>query len=371
MKYLFFTFSFLIFTFGNAQITLIPDPNFEQALIDLGIDTDGVINGQLLTSDAQNATSIFADDYGISDLTGIEDFTSLEEIDIYQNEVSILDFSNNPNLKFVDASFNPISSVNFTQNGLLENFYIGNTGLDPNPPIAIVSEIDVSNNPNLIEFSCVDCPNLTTIDVSNNPNLQYFNFAYCNVSEIDVSQNPLLLGFAASLPFNPIGSNPNLTSLDFSNNPNLEILIVYGTNIESPNVKNGNNGNFINFDARLTQNLSCIEVDNPEAANNNQAPYNSWQVDPQTNYAIDCQLSINDNEIEASFYIYPNPATSVLNIKSSKPLDKVAFFDVTGQLISKHIEGSNKISLNHLTSGLYIVEIVSNDFTFFTKIIKK
>ena len=32
-----------VFTF--AQTTAIPDPNFEQALIDLGIDSDATING--------------------------------------------------------------------------------------------------------------------------------------------------------------------------------------------------------------------------------------------------------------------------------------------------------------------------------------
>jgi hypothetical protein len=31
-----------------AQTTAIPDAAFEQALIDLGIDSDGVINGQVL-----------------------------------------------------------------------------------------------------------------------------------------------------------------------------------------------------------------------------------------------------------------------------------------------------------------------------------
>ena len=36
----------------QAQITLIPDPYFEVKLISLGIDSDGVINGQILSSDA-------------------------------------------------------------------------------------------------------------------------------------------------------------------------------------------------------------------------------------------------------------------------------------------------------------------------------
>ena len=34
-----------------CEYTYVPDDNFEQALIDSGIDTDGMINDQVLTTD--------------------------------------------------------------------------------------------------------------------------------------------------------------------------------------------------------------------------------------------------------------------------------------------------------------------------------
>ncbi|SEI00636.1 hypothetical protein SAMN02927937_02688, partial [Paenimyroides aquimaris] len=37
----------------RAQVTLIPDATFEQLLVNMNIDSDGIINGQILTSDAQ------------------------------------------------------------------------------------------------------------------------------------------------------------------------------------------------------------------------------------------------------------------------------------------------------------------------------
>lgn len=37
----------------SAQLTEIPDPVFEEALITFGIDSDGIINGQGLTSDLE------------------------------------------------------------------------------------------------------------------------------------------------------------------------------------------------------------------------------------------------------------------------------------------------------------------------------
>lgn len=56
MKKLILTLLSLVPFITKAQVTLIPDPVFEQLLINLNIDSDGIVNGQLLTSDAQNIT---------------------------------------------------------------------------------------------------------------------------------------------------------------------------------------------------------------------------------------------------------------------------------------------------------------------------
>jgi len=57
------TILYILFFIGigyntTAQITLIPDPKFEQFLIDKGIDSDGIINGQILTADALSVTKM-------------------------------------------------------------------------------------------------------------------------------------------------------------------------------------------------------------------------------------------------------------------------------------------------------------------------
>ena len=57
--------------FINAQV-MLPDSNFEQRLIDLNIDSDGVVNGQLLTSDALAATDLNLSFGNIGNLIGIE-----------------------------------------------------------------------------------------------------------------------------------------------------------------------------------------------------------------------------------------------------------------------------------------------------------
>ena len=55
----------------------MPDANFEQALFDLGYDN--LIDGYLSNSIISEIVSLDIHYKSISDLTGIEDFTSLEE----------------------------------------------------------------------------------------------------------------------------------------------------------------------------------------------------------------------------------------------------------------------------------------------------
>ncbi len=91
-------FVFLLWFFPNAlmaQTTSIPDPNFEQALIDLGIDSDGTVNGEVLTSDIYTIPSLIIKHKNISDLTGIEDFAALENLDITGNQLASLHVSEN------------------------------------------------------------------------------------------------------------------------------------------------------------------------------------------------------------------------------------------------------------------------------------
>ena len=92
---------FLISYIGVSQNTHIPDYNFEQALIDLVIDSDGVINNSVLTSDISGVTTLAVNNRGINDLTGIEDFISLTSLTCYSNPLGSLDISQNTALEFV------------------------------------------------------------------------------------------------------------------------------------------------------------------------------------------------------------------------------------------------------------------------------
>ena len=79
---------------GFSQNTAIPDSNFEQALIDLGLDT-APINGSVPTANISAVTSLVVDNNNIADLTGIEDFIALTYLNCRSNQLTSLDVSNN------------------------------------------------------------------------------------------------------------------------------------------------------------------------------------------------------------------------------------------------------------------------------------
>ena len=71
-----------------AQFTYVPDDNFEQALINLGVDS--VIDDYVYTASIDTVTVLYVNNKNISDLSGIEDFISLRELYCYTNQITKL-----------------------------------------------------------------------------------------------------------------------------------------------------------------------------------------------------------------------------------------------------------------------------------------
>ena len=104
-----------------SAITLIPDTNFEQYLIDANIDSDGTINGEVFTTDIENVTQVSATGRNITDLTGIQDFTNLETLRVFDNALTSLDVSQNLELKDLRCFNNQITELDVTNNTKLED----------------------------------------------------------------------------------------------------------------------------------------------------------------------------------------------------------------------------------------------------------
>ncbi len=270
----------------------IPDPNFEQALIDEGIDTDGIVNGQMLESDALGVVDLDVNSKNISDLTGIEFFTDLETLSAFNNNLSNIDLSQNSNLDTALLALNNLTSI------------------------------DLSNNPNLISISLND-NNLSSIDLSNNTALLQVFINNNNLNSIDVSMLSNLENLGLS--------GNNLTVLDASQNPSLTSLFCNDNQLQSLNVQNGNNTNFTNFQAQNNPNLSCITVDDVNFSNTNWLNASpQFNFDAQSYFSPDCSnlISIPDPNFEQALIdlnidtdLIINGLTSLNNVNGVTTLD--------------------------------------------------
>jgi len=75
---------FIASSFVFAQNTNVPDAKFEQALIDLGFDD--TLDGYVLTANISGVTGMLnVSNKQIADLTGIEAFTALTELNCQDN----------------------------------------------------------------------------------------------------------------------------------------------------------------------------------------------------------------------------------------------------------------------------------------------
>lgn len=158
-----------------------PDANFLK-YVEKIIDTD---HSGTLSQEERNATVIYVLGMGIKDLTGIEFFPELENLDCSENQLTQLDVSKNPKLERLVCYENKLTSL------------------------------DVRGNTSLTELHCYT-NQLTSLNLGENANLDILNCVVNRLTSLDLSGNANLTRLACS-------SNL-LTSLDVSNNPNLILL---------------------------------------------------------------------------------------------------------------------------------------------------
>jgi hypothetical protein len=241
--------------FGSTTppLTYVPDNNFENYLEANGMGDGIALNDSVLTSNINTIAFLDVSNQNISELTGIEDFIALTDLDCWSNQLTSLDVSNNSALTKLYCQFNPLGSL------------------------------DVSNNTALTDLVCVD-NQLTSLNVSNNTALTELACQLNQLTSLDVSIN-------TALTLLSLWSN-QLTSLDVSANPDLTSLNCSSNQFTSLDVRNGNNINFTYFYAENNPNLFCIDVDDPVWSTVN------WTV---ANGNIDSQHYFSNNCSSASF----------------------------------------------------------------------
>jgi hypothetical protein len=320
-------------TICNAQIVNIPDANFKAALLSaspsnqiaatnmpstigvLGsititgynkIDTNN--DGEIQVSEAQNILSLEINNKNISNLTGIEAFVNLVNLECDNNLITSLNLSQNTNLKYLDCSNNLLAYLDVTQNAnLLRNFcrdnQLSNLNLSQNILLNMLicrsnqlTSLDVTQNLNLIHLDCASNQfinlnlnnntllkvlgfhnnQISTIDLSNLTQLEYLGFSSNQISNLDITNNTLLeilqcdnnqltnLNTSNNTNLTAIYCNSNLfTNLDLSHLPLLvNLSFANNPNIISANLKNNNlfwDNFFVSFDNNPNLEYLCVD----------------------------------------------------------------------------------------------------------------
>jgi hypothetical protein len=73
---------------------------------------------------------------------------------------------------------------------------------------------------------------------------------------------------------------------------------------------------------------------------------------------------------QMEFYIYPNPTTDIIQIRTAKPYYSLLISTISGQIIEQHTY-LQELDLSHLSAGVYLLSFTSNEGVLFTRKIVK
>lgn len=289
-------------------------------LVDQAIDSDGLVNGQILTSDALAITELVLNlnsgpVFNINNLTGLEALVNLQTLSI-----------DGANL--------------------------------------VLSGINLSNLINLEHLALINCY-LDSVDLSSNVLLRTVNFSNYGLdtfgnsfTDLNLSNNPLI--YSANL------YNNNLFYINLKSNTQSNLVLEKGMDWLSP----------------LTYNVTvCIEVDNAQQASSGEGIYENWQIGgPSSNiselfnysFSENCTLSSLDYN-KVNFKVYPNPVIDVINLEFDETeiqILEVSLFSIDGKKI-KTFEKNAVLNIEEIASGVYLLNIASTQGSFFKRIIKK
>ncbi|HOD10104.1 MAG TPA: leucine-rich repeat domain-containing protein, partial [Flavobacterium sp.] len=346
----------------QATIITFPDANFKSVLIGtsstsytakdsagnpLVIDANG--DNEIEDTEALNVYTLYIGAAGITDATGLEYFTNIEDLDIDHNSLTNMNdiLWALQNLKFLNLGYNQIVYID----------------LNLHPTIEVVS---LYNN-SLTFFRMTQCPNLKSIDVyqnlistfdfGSNPLLENVEFSYNNVSYISAFDLPSLKTIQGvhnnlsnfmlfdvpvietiNLRWNQFTSFPSISGdfsslkeLYLSNNPNLTSIALTG--LVNLRTLHCNSGQLAMLDASNLPNLTHLEC------NNNLLTSLILTGSPVS------YLDASNNLLGGSGIVWrTNSSNSVSSSLSISNISSLTYFDCSdNQLTSLNLVGANSL----------------------------
>ena len=331
---------------------------------------------------------------GILNLSGMDNIQSINSLNLFENEmledISVLSFidaleqlviggnalnslSGLENLQTVqgDLSISNESLPNFDELSNLKNIggslYLLNNSVQNLSAFSNIQELD--------ELYVVLCPNLTDLN---------------GLENIQTVSGRLRIGFNTGLnDLTVFGSLNSVGDLDIYHNENLQLL----KGIENLQQVSGRvliTDNAILTDITAIGTLSpqvseliiannpslsvckntfvCAVIEDPFVSkfiNDNNTGCNSIEE-----VELQCLLGKGDELINHQIVVYPNPVSDILNIAEPENIDfqKLRVLSMHGSLLLEH--KSTSIDLSKLATGIYFLEVITEQGKFIKKIVK-
>ena len=373
MKYTILFCVLITITFCNAQIVYIANPWLKANILSTNTTTnlrakdllgnwlqiDQNNDGEIQVSEALNV-SYYTDANAlyVSSYEGINSFLNLETLIFAYNQTpAYLNLSGLIHLKYLMCYMNNLSSINLTGCNELEELHLDQnylttldlSGLQNLKTVRcqnnFLSSLNIDETPSLISLICFN-NYITTLNISENPNLVYLYVDRNNLTDLNLNN-------CTNLNELRCDSN-NLQTLDVSNLASLNQLSCSYNNISTLNINNGFNWNpgttFIgNYNPAIS--LVCTST---ASVSNLLNYYSSY-----TTNISDCSvLKISENQIQKLLF-YPNPAID--KIFFNKNVNAISVYNVHGQLVKSSILNTLEMDISDLNSGIYLMEILSEN----------
>ncbi len=313
-----------------------------------------------------------------------------------------------------------VGNLEIVDNTSLENldglalFSIGKTIPDSEPTFIISGNRALENLDGLSQlfeieaqtFEISDNPLLTNLDVFSNVSIEIgdvdaifkiddnpslvtmdgFDEIFTFSGDLTISNNPLLESITNNLNISVVGdvsiiNNDNLTSLAGLENLNTidfgftlsgnEMLtdITALSDVLDPSmyITISDNSNLSECDIEVV----CSFISNLEPSQDILITNNAPNCNSVEEVEEQCFLSVNEQLLENTITLYPNPTVAIINISFSPEiqLQNIEVFSVTGREVFTTQETS--IDFSSLTRGVYFARIQTNQGTVIKKIVKK
>lgn len=357
-------FYFLLISASVAQAQIaIPDANFKNKLLaanatnniafnnlnqSIVIDTNG--NNEIEESEALLVDELRVNDSGIASLKGIKSFHNLRILNAMENNIPVLDFSGLSNLTILRLGQSHITSLNvsgLTALKILDLYKNDLAALDVSA-LTSLETLDTFENTLLSTINLGTISNLNALLIGNNP-----------ITSLDL-QNLERLGQFECV-------DTKITALDLSHNPMVNYMVISENSLlNTINLKNMAPETYF---ITNNENLAFVCADVAQIAALNTYFHGTGQ---NVTVNSNCLLNTESQTKDKLAKTYPNPVKDILNIEAAG-LKAVQLHDMQGRLLKEFPGNGDRTTLNlsERTSGIYLLQIITDNGITTEKIIKQ